>query len=133
MGSRTSISTWRSSSCWETGCDDGSIRPPLPITARVIEIDAADEIGGRARSAVRVIATERTGTVTPTERSVVVAAPRWCRRDGVITFGPRASRCSSVGWLVVDAALRVSAAPRLSAPPVMAAVAISAGVPAPAR
>ena len=26
-GSRTSISTWRSNSCWETGCDDRSIRP----------------------------------------------------------------------------------------------------------
>ena len=33
-GSRTSISTWRSNSCWETGCDDRSIRPPARRSPR---------------------------------------------------------------------------------------------------
>ena len=60
-----------------------------PITARVIEIDTADEIARPRPIGPQVIPTERTEPVTPSERSVVVAAPPppVRRRDGVITFG----------------------------------------------
>ena len=130
-GSRTSISTWRSNSCWETGCDDGSIRPhgadhrardrdrradeiarPRPIGAagdrhranRTGDADRAVGGGGRAAAAVR-------------------------RRDGVITFGLASVAVFFVGWLAVDAAAWISAAFERSAPlGVVAAVAISAGV-----
>ena len=101
-----------------------------PITARVIEIDAADEIARPRPIGPQVIATERTEPVTPTERSVVVAAPPPVRRrDGVITFGLASVAVFFVGWLAVDAAAWISAAFERSAPlGVMAAVAISAGV-----
>jgi putative membrane protein len=102
-----------------------------PITARVIEIDAADEIARPRPIGPQVIATERTEPVTPTERSVVVTAPPppVRRRDGVITFGLASVAVFFVGWLAVDAAAWVSAAFERSAPlGVIAAIAISAGV-----
>ena len=47
-----------------------------PITARVIEIDPADGLARPRPIGPQVIATERTEPVTPSERSVVVVAPR---------------------------------------------------------
>ena len=101
-----------------------------PITARVIEIDAADELARPRPIGPQVIATERTEPVTPSERSVVVVAPPPARRrDGVITFGLAGLAVFFVGWLVVDAAAWISTAFERSAGlGVLAAAAISAGV-----
>ena len=101
-----------------------------PITARVIEIDAADEMARARPIGPQVIATERTEPITPSERSVVVAAPPPARRrDGVITFGLASIAVFFVGWLAVDAAAWVSTAfERSAALGALAAIAISAGV-----
>jgi hypothetical protein len=101
-----------------------------PITARVIEIDAADELARPRPIGPQVIATERTEPVTPSERSVVVVAPPPARRrDGVITFGLAGVAVFFVGWLVVDAAAWISTAFERSAGlGILAAAAISAGV-----
>ena len=101
-----------------------------PITARVIEIDAADEAARPRPIGPQVITTERTERVTPSERSVVVVAPPPARRrDGVIRFGLAGVSVFFVGWLAVDAAAWISTAfERGAALGVLAAVAISAGV-----
>jgi putative membrane protein len=101
------------------------------LTARVIEIDAGDDLAALRALAPQVILTERTEAVTPTERAVVprVTYEPARRRDRVVTFGIAGVAVFVVGWLAVDAAGWISAAfergPALGA---LAATAVTAGV-----
>jgi putative membrane protein len=102
-----------------------------PLTARVIEIDASDDLSTLHAVAPQVILTERTEPVTPTERAVVprVTFEPARRRDRVVTFGVAGVAVFVVGWLAVDAAGWVSAAfERGAALGVLAATAVTAGV-----
>jgi putative membrane protein len=102
-----------------------------PLTARVIEIDASDDLSTLHAVAPQVILTERTEPVTPTERAVVprVTFEPVRRRDRVVTFGVAGVAVFVVGWLAVDAAGWVSAAfERGAALGVLAATAVTAGV-----
>jgi putative membrane protein len=102
-----------------------------PLSARVIEIDASDDLSTLHAAAPQVILTERTEPVTPTERAVVprVTFEPVRRRDRVVTFGVAGVAVFVVGWLAVDAAGWVSAAfERGAALGVLAATAVTAGV-----
>jgi len=105
--------------------------PGVPLMARVIEVEAADEVAPRRPLAPRVIPTERTERVTPSEPAPVAVvapdAPR--RRDRVMTFGLAGVAALFVGWLAVDAVGWVAAAfERGAALGVLAATAVTAGV-----
>jgi putative membrane protein len=81
--------------------------------------------------APRIIPTERTEPVTPSEPAPVVVvapdAPR--RRDRVMTFGLAGVAALFVGWLAVDAVGWIAAAfERSTALGVLAATAVTAGV-----
>jgi putative membrane protein len=103
-----------------------------PLTARVIEVDAADEVAPRQPLAPRIIPTERTERVTPSKPASVVVRdardqPR--RRDRVMSFGLAGVAMLFAGWLVVDAVGWVFAAfERSTALGVLAATAVAAGV-----
>src|SRR5262249_3557571 len=99
--------------------------------ARVIEVDAGEDLAPRRPLAPRIIPTERTERVTPSEPAPVAVvapdAPR--RRDRVITFGLARAAALFVGWLAVDAAGWIAAAfERSTALGVLAATAVTAGV-----
>jgi putative membrane protein len=99
--------------------------------ARVIEVDAAEERAPRRPLAPRIIPTERTEPVTPSEPAPVAVvardAPR--RRDRVMTFGLAGVAVLFVGWLAVDAVGWIAAAfERSTALGVLAATAVTAGV-----
>src|SRR5262249_37095071 len=103
----------------------------VPLMARVIEVEAADEVAPRRPLAPRVIPTERTERVTPSEPAPVAVvapdAPR--RRDRVMTFGLAGGAALFVGWLAGDAVGWVAAAfERGAALGVLAATAVTAGV-----
>jgi len=100
-------------------------------TARVIEVDAAEDRAPRRPLAPRIIPTERTEPVTPSEPAPVAVvapdAPR--RRDRVMTFGLAGVAALFVGWLAVDAVGWIAAAfERSTALGVLAATAVTAGV-----
>jgi putative membrane protein len=102
-----------------------------PPTARVIEVDAADEIAPLCTIGPQVIVTERTEPITPSEPAVLPvvsrAAPR--HRDRVMTFGVAGVAVFLAGWLAVDAAAWISAAfVRSTVLGVFAATAVTAGV-----
>src|SRR5262245_52692016 len=101
-----------------------------PLAARVIEVDAADDLAPRRPSAPQIIPTERTEPVTPSEltvSTVVRAAPP--RRDRVMAFGVTGVALLLVGWLAVDAVGWILAAfERSVALGVLAATAVAAGV-----
>jgi putative membrane protein len=103
-----------------------------PLTARVMEVDAADDIAPRQSLAPRIIPTESAERVTPSEptRGVVRAArdrPR--RRDRVMSFGLAGVAMLFAGWLVADAVGWIFAAfERSAALGVLAATAVVAGV-----
>jgi putative membrane protein len=102
-----------------------------PLMARVIEVDAADDVAPRRPLAPRIIPTERTERVTPAEPAPVPVvardAPR--RRDRVMTFGLAGVAVLFVGWLAVDAAGWIAAAfERSTVLGVLAATAVTAGV-----
>lgn len=103
-----------------------------PLTARVMEVDAADDIAPRQSLAPRIIPTESTERVTPSEptRGVVRAArDRSRRRDRVMSFGLAGVAMLFAGWLVVDAVGWIFAAfERSAALGVLAATAVVAGV-----
>ena len=99
--------------------------------ARVIEVDAAEDRAPRRPLAPRIIPTERTEPVTPSEPAPVAVvapdAPR--RRDRVMTFGLAGVAVLFVGWLAVDAVGWIAAAfERSTALGVLAATAVTAGV-----
>jgi putative membrane protein len=103
----------------------------VPLMARVIEVEAADDVAPRRPLAPRIIPTERTERVTPSEPAPVAVvapdAPR--RRDRVMTFGLAGVAVLVVGWLAVDAVGWVAAAfERSAALGVLAATAVTAGV-----
>jgi putative membrane protein len=100
------------------------------FTARVIDVDVADDIAPLPTLRPQVIVTEQTERITPSERAVVPAVPAPARRrDRVITLGLAGVTVFFVGWLAVDAAGWVSAAfERSAALGVLAATAITAGV-----
>jgi len=79
--------------------------PGVAPMARVIEVDAGEEVAPRRPLAPRIIPTERTERVTPSEPAPVAVvrsdAPR--RRDRVMTFGLAGVAALFVGWLPVDA------------------------------
>jgi len=105
--------------------------PGAAPMARVIEVDAADHVAPRRPLAPRIIPTERTEPVTPSEPAPVAvvtpAAPR--RRDRVMTFGLAGVAALFVGWLAVDAVGWIAAAfERSTALGVLAATAVTAGV-----
>jgi putative membrane protein len=99
--------------------------------ARVIEVEAADA-AAPLPLAPRVVATDRTDPVTPSEPQVVPVAarphePR--RRDRVVAFGLAGLAVFFAGWLTVDAAAWISAAfERSAALGALAALAVTAGV-----
>jgi putative membrane protein len=106
-----------------------------PLTARVFEVDAPDDLAPKNLAALprpaapQVIVTERTERVTPPAIVPAVAreAPR--RRDRAVTFGLAGVAVFLVGWLTVDAVGWVSAAfERGGALGVLAATAVTAGV-----
>jgi putative membrane protein len=103
----------------------------VPLMARVIEVEAADDVAPRRSLAPRIIPTERTERVTPSEPAPVAVvapdAPR--RRDRVMTFGLAGVAALFVGWLAVDAVGWVAGAfERGVALGVLAATAVTAGV-----
>ena len=105
--------------------------PGAPPMARVIEVDAAGDVAPRRPLAPRVIPTERTERVTPSEPAPVAVvapdAPR--RRDRVMTFGLAGVAVLFVGWLAVDAVGWIAAAfERSTAWGILAAAAVTAGV-----
>jgi putative membrane protein len=99
-------------------------------TARVIEVDAADELAPLPPLAPQVIPTERTEPITPSAPAVVVASPVPARRrDRVVTFGLAGVALFFVGWMAVDAVGWVAAAFERSAVlGALAATAVTAGV-----
>jgi putative membrane protein len=104
--------------------------PGAAPMARVIEVDAADHVAPRRPLAPRIIPTERTEPVTPSEPAPVAVvtpdAPR--RRDRVMTFGLAGVAVLFVGWLAVDAVGWIAAAfERSAALGVLAATAVVAG------
>jgi len=103
--------------------------PGAAPMARVIEVDAADHVAPRRPLAPRIIPTERTEPVTPSEPAPVAVvapdAPR--RRDRVMTFGLAWVAALFVGWLAVDAVGWIAAAfERSTALGVLAATAVIA-------
>jgi uncharacterized membrane protein YcjF (UPF0283 family) len=105
--------------------------PGAAPMARVIEVDAAEDRAPRRPLAPRIIPTERTEPVTPSEPAPVVVvtpdAPR--RRDRVMTFGLAGVAALFVGWLAVDAVGWIAAAfERSTALGMLAAIAVTAGV-----
>jgi putative membrane protein len=105
--------------------------PGAPLTARVIEVEAADDVTPRRPLAPRIIPTERSERVTPSEPAPVAVvardAPR--RRDRVMTFGLAGVAVLVVGWLAVDAVGWIAAAfERSTALGLLAATAVTAGV-----
>jgi len=109
---------------------DQADRGAAPM-ARVIEVDAAEERAPRRPLAPRIIPTERTEPVTPSEPApVAVVAPDVPRRrDRVMTFGLAGVAVLFVGWMAVDAVGWIAAAfERSTALGVLAATAVTAGV-----
>ena len=105
--------------------------PGAAPMARVIEVDVAEDRAPRRPLAPRIIPTERTEPVTPSEPAPVAVvapdAPR--RRDRVMTFGLAGVAALFVGWLAVDAVGWIAAAfERSTALGVLAATAVTAGV-----
>jgi putative membrane protein len=99
-------------------------------TARVIEVDAADELAALPPLAPQVIPTERSEPITPSAPAVVVASPVPApRRDRVVTFGLAGVALFFAGWMAVDAIGWVAAAFERSAVlGALAATAVTAGV-----
>jgi len=108
---------------------DQTERDP-PLTARVIEVEAAGELAPQRPLAPQIIPTERTERVTPSEPAlpaVVPAAPR--RRERVMMFGMAGIALLLAGWLAVDAVGWIAGAfERSAALGVLAATAVTAGV-----
>jgi putative membrane protein len=102
-----------------------------PLGARVIEVDATDDLVSLRATSPQVILTERTEPVTPTERAVVprVMEVPARRRDRVVAFGVAGVAVFVAGWLAVDAVGWVSAAfEHGTALGMLAATAVTAGV-----
>ncbi len=102
-----------------------------PLAARVIEVDAADDLGRLQSPGPRVIPTQRTERVTPAQPAVVPAArPAPARRrDLAVTLGVAGVAVFLAGWLAVDAIGWISAAfERGAALGAFATVAVAAGV-----
>jgi putative membrane protein len=101
-----------------------------PPTARVIEMDAADELAPLPPLSPQVIPTERTEPITPSTPAVVVTSPVPVRRrDRVVTFGLAGVALFFAGWMAVDAIGWVAAAFERSAVlGALAATAVTAGV-----
>jgi len=102
-----------------------------PPAARVIEVDAADEVVPLRPPTPRVFVSERTEPITPIAPALVRAtappAPR--RRDRVVSFGIAGIAIFVAGWLVVDAVDWVSTAfARNAVLGTLAAAAVAAGV-----
>jgi putative membrane protein len=101
-----------------------------PLAARVIEVDASEQVAPQRSLAPQIIPTERTERVTPSQpalRAVAQPAPR--RRDRVVMLGVTGVAVLLVGWLVVDAiGWIVGAFERSAALGVLAATAVAAGV-----
>jgi uncharacterized membrane protein YcjF (UPF0283 family) len=104
--------------------------PRVPLGARVIEMDAADDTAPLRPLRPQIIPTERTEAVTPSEPAVPAlppAAPH--RRDRVMTFGLAGVAVLLVGWLAVDAiAWIVAAFERSAALGILAAAVVAAGM-----
>src|SRR5262245_65463467 len=101
--------------------------PGVAPMARVIEVDA-DHVAPHRPLAPRIIPTERTERVTPSEPAPVAVvrsdAPR--RRDRVMTFGLAGVAALFVGWLGVDAVGWIAAA--FGRRPVLGVVVAAVGV-----
>ncbi|MCC6776065.1 MAG: DUF697 domain-containing protein [Hyphomicrobiales bacterium] len=99
--------------------------------ARVFEVEATDSAVA-VPPAPRVLATDRTDPITPTEREVVpvvvrTRTPR--RRHRMVAFGVAGVGVFFAGWLTVDAAAWISTAfERSPVLGVLAALAVTAGV-----
>jgi putative membrane protein len=92
--------------------DQSNRRYDAAPAARVIEVDATDDVLPLRPPAPRVIVTEQSERVTPAERAnlPVAAADPPRRRDAVMTLAFGGIAVFFVGWLVVDAVGWVSAA-----------------------
>ncbi|MGD9812560.1 MAG: TIGR01620 family protein [Sphingobium sp.] len=98
---------------------------------RVFEIDDERSHRAPAEPSARVIATQETARVVPTEPvhlpAVVAAPPR--RRDRIVGFALAALAVCFAGWLVVDAVGWVSAAlERSTALGILAGAAVAGGI-----
>ena len=100
------------------------------LSARVIEVEAADAAAPPRPLAPQIIPTQRTEPITPSEPALPAlagAAPR--RRDRVMSFGVAGVALLLLGWLSVDAVGWIVAAFEQSAAlGVLAATAVAAGV-----
>ncbi len=100
------------------------------VSARVIEVEAADAAAPPRPLAPQIIPTQRTEPITPSEPALPAlagAAPR--RRDRVMSFGVAGVALLLLGWLSVDAVGWIVAAFEQSAAlGVLAATAVAAGV-----
>src|SRR5512132_4136326 len=101
-----------------------------PLTVRVMEVDA--DVALRQSLAPRIIPTERTERVTPSEPAPVVvrdARDQPHRRDRLMSFGLAGVAMLFAGSLLVDAVGSIVAAfERSAALGVLAATAVVAGV-----
>jgi putative membrane protein len=103
-----------------------------PITARVIEVEAAaDDVASLRSLAPQLIPTERTERVTPAQPTVapVVSPPPARRHDRVVGFGLAGVALFFAGWIAVDAVGWISAAfERNAILGALAATAVTAGI-----
>jgi putative membrane protein len=99
-------------------------------TARVIEVESADELAPLPPLAPQVIPTERSEPIIPSAPAVVVTSPVPARRrDRVVTFGLAGVALFFAGWMAVDAIGWIAAAfERSAALGALAATAVTAGV-----
>jgi putative membrane protein len=99
-------------------------------TARVIEVDAADELAPLPPLAPQVIPTERSEPIIPSAPAVVVTGPVPARRrDRVVTLGLAGVALFFAGWMAVDAIGWIAAAFERSAVlGALATTAVTAGV-----
>src|SRR5258708_29213511 len=99
------------------------------LSARVIEVEAADAAAPPRPLAPQIIPTQRTEPITPSGPALPAlarAAPR--RRDRVMSFGVAGVALLLLGWLAVDAVGWIVAAfERSAALGVLAATAVAAG------
>jgi putative membrane protein len=109
---------------------NGSSHSDIPLSARVIEVETADEAAALAALAPQVIVTEVSERVVPGEQAVASPLPAPARsRDRIVSFGIGGVAVFLLGWMAVEAAAWVSAAfEHGAALGVLAAAAVAAGV-----
>jgi putative membrane protein len=102
----------------------------MPLTVRVIEVEAQDDPAPLSAVPPQVIVTERAEPIVPSERAIISApSEEGRRRDRVVTFGIAGVAIFLTGWAVVDAAAWISAAfERGAALGFFALTAVTAGV-----